>query len=154
MPSSSTILLDCDGIEARFHSILGRFFVTFAKVELNLSLRVGGDGHFSDKLDRLCRLSFELNDSDDRDDRFCEILSLYMAADSLREVRNRLAHGRWGFRVPSQQIIHVSGYPSGPQDERVYTIGELEAIVRDAESLCNELGQLPKDLVCLPPTIG
>ena len=65
-----------------------------------------------------------------------------MAADSMRELRNRLAHGRWGFLVHLQQVAHVSGYPPGPQDEHRFSFGELDAIVEDAASLSNELGRL------------
>lgn len=60
-------------------------------MELNLSLRVGGDGTFFEKLDRLLELSVAATDSDDT---FCKIQTWYMAADFIRELRNRLAHGR------------------------------------------------------------
>jgi hypothetical protein len=120
---------------------LGRFFVIFASVELNLSLRVGGDGNFHDKLERLLGSSNAFGDSEDA---FCQISTWYMAADSMREIRNRLAHGRWGYRVHSQQVVHVSGYPPGAQCERYYSIDELHAIVRDAESLNNELNGLAR----------
>lgn len=125
-------------IEARLHSILGRFFVVFARVELNLSLRVGGDGSFADKLARLLSESGELDD----ENTFCKTLAWYMAADSVREMRNLLAHGRWGFLMHSQQVAHVSGYPPDPQKERRFSLPELEAIVRDADLLHLELARL------------
>lgn len=140
MPLSSTNMpLDRNELEARLHSILGHFFVEFARMDLNLSLRVGGHGTFSEKLERFLNAPVEATNSDDT---LCKIQELYMAADSMRELRNRLAHGRWGFLVHLQQVAHVSGYPPGPQDEHRFSFGELDAIVEDAASLSNELGRL------------
>lgn len=130
--------LDSGEIEARLHSILGGFFVAFARVELNLSLRVGGDGSFADKLARLLSSAGELDD----ENTFCKTLAWYMAADAMREMRNLLAHGRWGFLVHSQQVARVSGYPPRPQLERCFSLPELDAIVWDADLLHLELGRL------------
>jgi hypothetical protein len=132
--------LDSSEIEARLHSILGRFFVVFARVELNLSLRVGGDGSFVDKLERLLSSSGELDD----EDTFWKTSAWNMAAHSMRDTRNLLAHGRWGFLVHSQQVAHVSGYPPGPQKKRRFSLPELDAIVRDADLLHLELSRLIK----------
>jgi hypothetical protein len=79
------------------------------------------------------------------DDAYCDILAWYMAADSMRELRNRFAHGRWGFLVYSQQVAHVSGYPPNVQKERRFSLSELAVIVRDAESLSNEVSRLAAD---------
>lgn len=128
-----------DELEARLHCVLGRFFVTFARMELNLSLRVGGNGSFKEKLERLFSSSREFGGSDDT---FCEVAAWYMAADSMRETRNLLAHGRWGYHVLSQQVVHVSGYPPDPQPERRFSLSELDQIVGDAELLNNELMRL------------
>lgn len=139
--TSPNIPLDHNELEARLHTILGHFFVSFARMELNLSLRVGGDGTFFEKLERLLHSPTEATDSDDM---FCKILAWYMAADSMRELRNLLAHGRWGFLVHLQQVVHVSGYPPGRQEERRFSFDELDTIVRDVESLGNELGRLDR----------
>lgn len=133
--------LNRDELEAQLHSLLGRFFVAFASVELNLSLRVGGEGTFRDKLERLLSSLLEFTGNEDA---FCQILAWYMAADSMRETRNRLAHGRWGYLVHLQRVVHVAGYPPGPQDERRFSLGELHGIVRDVESLNNELHGLAR----------
>lgn len=142
MPSTSlNVPLDHDEIEERLHSVLGHFFVSFARMELNLSLRVGGDGTFGDKLERLLRSPIEAGDSEDT---LCKILAWYMAADAMRELRNRLAHGRWGCLAHLQQVEHVSGYPPGVQEVRRFSFSELDAIVKDVESLSNELGRLAR----------
>lgn len=139
---SSNAWLDHDEIEARLHAVLGRFIVAFARLELNLSLRVGGEGTFVDKLERLLNAP---RDDAENEDSFCKILAWYMAADSMRVLRNRLAHGRWGIHVYLQQVVHVSGYPPGPQHERSFSLSELDLIVRDAESLNKELIRLQTD---------
>lgn len=92
MPLSSTNMpLAHIEMEARLHSILGHFFVAFARMELNLSLRVGGHETFGKKLERFLNAPVGVTD---REYTFCKIQAWYMAADSMRELRNRLAHGR------------------------------------------------------------
>ena len=133
---NSTDRLKYDELEAQFHQVLGRFFTTFAGVELNLSLRVGGAGSFADKLERFLESAGALMNNDDK---YCEAASWYMAADSIHEVRNRFAHRRWGILAAVQLIAHVSGYPPETQPERRFSLSELEAIVKDAELLNKEL---------------
>jgi hypothetical protein len=137
---SSSVQLSRDDLEEELHRLLGCFFVTFAGVELNLSLRVGGVGTFGEKLERLIS-SADVQWSDNDDD-YCKILAWYMAADSMRQIRNRLAHGRWGYLPRLQLVVHVSGYPPDAQDERRFSLCELDAFVKDAELLNKELGKI------------
>ena len=136
----SNVPLDLGEMEARLHSIVGRFFVAFARIDLNLTLRVGNDKSFSAKLARLRSLVLEVGDNEET---VREILAWVKDADSLREIRNLVAHGRWGYLVRFQQVALVSGYPSAPQAERHFSLDELAAIVSDAESLGNALSRLP-----------
>lgn len=136
--ASLTFKKDHVSLEEKLYSILGHFFVAFARMELNLSLRVGGDGTFKEKLERLLQLAHEANNEEISG----KILEWYKAADDMRIMRNRLAHGRWGFFPYLQQVVHVAGYPPGPQDERQFSFDELHAIVQDVESLANDLGRL------------
>ena len=136
--------LNYDQLEGQFHQILGRFFVTFAHIELNLSLRVGGAGSFADKLGRFLDLAG--TQMSNHDDEFFEIASWYMAADSIREVRNLFAHGRWGILPAAQLIAHVSGYPPETQLERHFSLTELEAFTEDAELLNKELVNIRDEL--------
>lgn len=133
----STIQLSYDQLEEQLHRLLGRFFVTFAGVELNLSLRVGGVGTFGQKLERF--IDVFGGQLSHHDEEFCKISAWYMAADSIRETRNLLAHGRWGILPNVQLVVHVSGYPPEKQAERRISLRDLEALVRDAELLNNEL---------------
>jgi hypothetical protein len=137
---NSTDRLNYDQLEAQFHQVLGRFFVTVASIELNLSLRVGGTGSYSEKLERF--LDFAGAHMNNHDDEYCEALSWYMAADAIREVRNLFAHGRWGILPAVQLIAHVSGYPPETQSERRFSLPELEAIVKEAELLNMELAKI------------
>lgn len=119
---------------------LGRFFIAFANVELNLSLQVGGAGSFGDKLERFYEMA--ICQCPDSDIHFYEISAWYMAADSMRTMRNRFAHGRWGFLTQTQSVVHVAGYPPDPQNERRFSLPELDSIVEDAELLGKELGRM------------
>jgi hypothetical protein len=136
----SNVPLDREKMEARLHSILGRFLIAFARIELNLTLRVGNDKSFCAKLERLRSSVLEVGDNDEA---VREILAWVKAADSLREIRNLVAHGRWGYLVHLQQVALVSGYPPAPQPERHFSLDELAAIVSGAESLGNALSRLP-----------
>lgn len=105
-----------------------------------LSLLVGDAGKFQDKLERFLETGIALHP--DNSAHCCEVFAWYMAADSLREVRNRFAHGRWGFHTQTQIVIHVSGYPPADQDERRFSLAELDSIVMDVELLNNELSKI------------
>ena len=129
--------LDKHEMQDFLHRSLGRFFVAFASIELNLSLRVGGTGKFQDKLDRFVEAA-NLQQGE-YDGHYCELIAWYMAADSMREIRNRFAHGRWGFLVHEQSVAHVLGYPPAGQDERRYSMAQLDTIVLDAELLNVEI---------------
>lgn len=129
--------LDYHEMQDLLHRSLGRLFVAFASIELNLSLRVGGAGKFQDKLERFVEAANV--HEDENDGQYCELIAWYMAADSIREIRNRFAHGRWGFLVHEQKVTHVLGYPPGAQDERCYSMAQLDSIVLDAELLNLEI---------------
>ena len=124
-------------MEEQLHLLLGRFFVTFARVELNLSLRVGDAGSFSDKLERY--IDDVGSRFSDNDEQFHKIATWYMAADSLRATRNLFAHGRWGILQNAQLIAHVTGCPPNPQVERRFSLWELNSLVKHAELVDKEL---------------
>jgi UDP-2,3-diacylglucosamine pyrophosphatase LpxH len=63
----------------------------------------------------------------------------FLAADTLRKLRNRFAHGRWEFQHYHQQIVHVCRLPgSGDQEEVRYTLDEFAAHVASAEEVAEE----------------
>jgi hypothetical protein len=134
-PLSAT--LTSEEIEDETHRLLGRFFMAFARVELSLALRVGSDGTFHEKLEDFLNIAVSLRG--DSSTQFSEVMAWYMAADSVRETRNRFAHGRWAFHSHTQSVIHVLGYPPARQEERRYSLLELRAIVTETEMLNAEL---------------
>lgn len=127
-------------LEDNTYRMLGEFFVAFARVELNLSLLVGPDGTFAEKLDRF----FAVADSGMADNQFFEMAAWFMAADSLREIRNRFAHGRWSFIDRTQTVVHVSGYPPATQIEWRFSLAELHAILQDTKSLASDIGPIAR----------
>jgi len=131
LPLSET--LASEEIEDETHRLLGRFFIAFARIELSLALRVGPDGTFHDKLEEFLNTAVSL--IGDSTAQFSEVMVWYMAADSVRENRNRFAHGRWAFHAHTQSVIHVLGYPPAHQEERRYSLLELSAIVTETELL-------------------
>lgn len=131
MPSSGA--LTSEEIEDETHRLLGRFFIAFAKIELSLALRVGPDGAFHDKLEEFLNTAASL--IGDSAAQFSEVMVWYMAADSVRETRNRFAHGRWAFHAHTQSVIHVLGYPPAHQEKRRYSLLELRSIVTETELL-------------------
>ena len=131
----SNVQLNHEEIQDVTRRFLGRFFIAFASVELNLSLQVGGAGTFEQKLERFYKI-FTPADSDLRHD---QISAWYTAAHSMRLMRNRFAHGRWAFLTHTQTVVHVAGYPPDPQDELLLSFGELDSIVKDVEWLGEEL---------------
>lgn len=137
---SHDVPLYYEQMEEQLHLLLGRFFVTFARVELNLSLRVGDSGSFSHKLERY--IDDVGSRFSDNDEEFHKIATWYMAADSLRETRNLFAHGRWGILQNAQLIAHVTGYPPNPQVERRFSLSELNSLVKDAELVDKELTKI------------
>lgn len=138
----SNFRLNNQEIQDFTHRSLGRFFIAFASVELNLSLQVGGAGRFQDKLERFYEMA--IAQYPDSDLHFCEISAWYMAADSMRTMRNRFAHGRWGFLTQARIVVHIAGYPPDPQDERRFSLAELDSIVKDAELLGEELFKMER----------
>lgn len=120
-------------IEDETHRLLGRFFIAFARIELSLALLVGADGTFHDKLEEFLNTAVSLRG--DSATQFSEVMCWYMAADSVRETRNRFAHGRWAFHTHTQSVIHVNGYSPAHQEERRYSLPELRAIVTETELL-------------------
>jgi hypothetical protein len=157
LPSPSA-RLSSDEIRDYTYRVLGKLFVVFSSIEFKLASSLGnamactkkniqcgiiGKLSFQDKLDRL--LDMFIAQYGDNDERFCKFLAWYMAVDSMRETRNRFAHGRWGFLVQAQSVAHVAGYPDGLQDERRYSLAELHAIVADAELLDVELNDIMRE---------
>jgi hypothetical protein len=64
-------------------------------------------------------------------------------AHRVRELRNTLFHGRWGFDAMEQVAVCVTGLPASPsQREARYTISDLEGMLESMRSLRGRLHDL------------
>lgn len=133
----SNVQLNHQKIQGFAHRSLDRLFIAFANVKPSLALQVGGAGRFQDKLERFYEMA--IAEYPDSEKNLCEIFAWYMTADSMRTMRNRFAHGSWGFDTRAQSVVHVAGYPPDSPDERRFSLPKLDSIVKDAESLGEEL---------------
>ncbi len=78
-----------------------------------------------------------------------EILDAYNSwltdAHELRELRNILFHGRWGFEVREQKAVNVLGLPtSSLQTSRSFSIQELRNVQKTIKELMSRLYKLRK----------
>ena len=64
-------------------------------------------------------------------------------AHDIRELRNELFHGRWGFEVDKQSAANVVGLPTSPlQKSRLFTITELQSKQKSIRQLRSRLHEL------------
>lgn len=134
---------------------LGKLFFVFSRIELNLTLSLVGmagtarmpeseaalsNCNFAKKLDFFLLFVDVLHQ--ERADFLLKCHAWHAAAKSIRRKRNRFAHGRWAILPYTQQVVHVSGYPGGQQDEVRYALADLRAIVLEAETVNAQLLEL------------
>lgn len=99
---------------------------------------------FQDKLENFIHIS--VMNKDRNDIHYQQCFEWYQAADSVREARNRFAHGRWAFLRNEPHIVHVAGYPDGKQDELRLSLADLNDIVEAAVSVDEGLARLISNL--------
>lgn len=154
---NSEVRLSRTEIAELLYRCLGRLLVVFANIELNIAVslanawddgKLSGDFRTMDqaKFYEKLELFFALlvAECGEDDDRYCEYFAWYMAADSIREARNRFAHGRWAFLEHAQSVNHVAGYPDAKQDERHYSFDQLNAILDEAELVRRQLDTITR----------
>ncbi|MDN2710418.1 hypothetical protein O0880_13420 [Janthinobacterium sp. SUN118] len=147
--------LTAEDLEDFASRCLGKLFFVFSRIELNLTLnlvvmavtaRMGTSEaalshcHFAKKLDFFLCFVDVLHQ--ERADFLLECHAWHAAAKSISLKRNRFAHGRWAILPYTQQVVHVSGYPGGHQDEVRYALVDLHAIVLEAEKVDAQLTEL------------
>lgn len=98
------------------------------------------DANFNKRLEFLERLATSKYSDTPAADEYAKWLH---DAHSMRTLRNRLFHGRWGF-LPQQKIVSVVvGLPTSPeQTETRYSIAELSESLRGMRALRNRLSEL------------
>lgn len=130
-------------------SILGHMLFEFSRLDCDLALCLVWNDHgrqlesetatvsglaFSAKLHRLKRMSAAKYANDPK------ALSDYGLwldrADTLRQKRNELVHGRWGVEAVREKVVNVVGIPTSPaQLANAYSIADLEQILDALRSL-------------------
>ncbi|MCG6461784.1 hypothetical protein K6U44_15290 [Vibrio parahaemolyticus] len=67
-------------------------------------------------------------------------------ANDVREIRNQLVHGRYGFIPHEDCVANVVGLPTSPeQSETRYTLKQLNSIVKRIKTLSNQLSELRRE---------
>lgn len=155
-------LLTEEELEDGASRLLGKLLFAFGRIEMNLALFLGGlqlDEPFDRVMARLEKCTFDdkldiLLDAvgqryDDDIELYGHWAEWYMAADSLRDLRNRLAHGRWGIIGHLQIVAHVAGLPGSPkQKETRYSLALLGAEVAEAPRIVAEFSSLRRRWAC------
>lgn len=140
--------LTTEQLEEEAARLLGKLLFIYGRLETNLACLLDGAGEtapdrmsFQDKL--VCLLKIvDARYQDDTEGYACWA-EWYMLADCLRDLRNRLAHGRWGIWEYGQRVIHVAGLPSSTeQNEMRFSLPELASRIGDASSVASEFDAL------------
>ena len=153
--------LSAEDLEDFASRYLGKLLFVFSRIELNLTLnlvvmsvtaRMGeseaalSNCYFARKLDFFLCFADVLHQ--ERADFLLACHAWHAAAKSICLKRNRFAHGRWAILPSTQQVVHVSGYPGGHQDEVRYALADLRAIVLEAENVHAQLLELINKQLC------
>jgi hypothetical protein len=135
---------------------LGEMLIEFGRLDMNLGLAIaaqeGGarfddmvnsiDQQFASRIQSLADAAKTRYGSEESGKRYEQWVD---EANQLRLIRNRLVHCRWGF-TPDGKAVSVIGMPtSRANDERAFTLHELETINRRLVRLDTELASLRKD---------
>ena len=145
-----------DELEAAASQHLGQLLFIFGTLEMNMGLALANS--HSAELAASVVLKIECHSFGKRltmlrqrvEAKYCDDAEVpavwnawYLAADSLRTLRNRFAHGRWGFAPSQQQIAHVTGLPGSPnQIETRYTLSQLALAVENAQQVSVDFSRL------------
>jgi hypothetical protein len=159
MPELCT--LTADEIETAASQHLGKLLFIFGRLETNLALTLAHSHPASDFervivdiegipfAEKLEALRHRINARQSNDlHTVAQWETWYQAATSLRTVRNRFAHGRWGFVASRQQVVHVVGLPGSPNKiGSPYSLHELSLEVEKAEKVAAEFSGLSARLL-------
>ncbi len=144
-------------LEREAAQILGFMIFEYSRLEMELGLLLswldGGSSveRFAGKIGNLNfskRLECLQKTADSKFREEPHVIDAYSAwisdANAIRELRNRLFHGRWGIEPIAQRVVNVVGLPNSPeQTSTPYTIPELEGsleAIRQLRARLLELG--------------
>ena len=144
------------GLEQASATILGRMLFEFSRLDVALGLFLvwSGDGRHLDELtnkvealafskkleflEALIKAKYETTET---------VRSLYaqwlLDANSIRQVRNELVHGRWGVEPIKNRVVNVIGLPTSPEQSTVeYAIVDLKRVLEKIVELQQRLSVL------------
>ncbi|TOA20592.1 hypothetical protein [Vibrio parahaemolyticus] len=146
-------------IEEEAAKAIGLILFEFTRLEMNLGLCVvwTNEGknlkELSSKYNQKgfsCRLEFIEELAHKKyaigSDELNKYISWIKGANDVREIRNQLVHGRYGFIPREACVANVVGLPTSPeQSETRYTIKQLHSLVKRIKTLSNQLSELQNE---------
>lgn len=148
--------MQTDSIEQNAAQALGLILFEFTRLDMNLGLYVvwTNDGRNLEELTRKyneksfsCRLGFIDKLSREKfvpgSDELNSYTNWVKDANEVREIRNELVHGRYGFIPREACVANVIGLPTSPEQyEKRYTVKQLKGIVEQIRKLNVRLNEL------------
>ena len=143
-----------DELRIRAELLLGRMLFEYSRLESTLDLClawVQAGETYDERARKIQRCSFfdklELLETDVRSRPVEEQVTDYMdwlaRTHAVRAQRNILVHGRLGFNVQKGVVLVVSSRATDTfQVSAEYSLGDIETVVSEIESLSNELTRL------------
>lgn len=145
-------------LEAVAAQCVGKLLFIFGRLETNLGLALGNakpQAELEIVMARVTKMSFvEKLDAwqgeitrryFDNDEALARWRKWFALAHELRSIRNRFAHGRWGFIPIQGRVAHVTGLPGDPaQCSTFYTIDELTHLAAEARRTADEFSHVYK----------
>ena len=136
--------------------VLGQMLFEFSRLDIALGLCLAWSGQgqqlehlssevenftFHKKLDRLNKLvDAKFSTKQGVQAQYAQWLK---DADTTRQIRNELVHGRWGIEPIKGQMINVIGLPTSPnQRSKDYTIEQLKRQLEEIVTLTQRLNKL------------
>jgi hypothetical protein len=142
VPVNKNERLSSQELEAKAACIVGQMIFALSRLEMNMALYIrdykGRDGaetvlrrldgaSFDKKLEMLKDVAATVFSHDEQCQR--SFAHWIAEAHEIRTLRNDLVHGRWGIHEFKQQVVNVVGLPGRAQDEKRYSIVQLETVL-------------------------
>jgi hypothetical protein len=144
--------------ETAAHALVGRLVFAYSQLDVNIALYIANaakcqeyekclrqleHASFKDKLQQLSRIIEVLCMANVANTQDWKLWVL--RANSLREQRNAMVHGRWGIAERQGFVANVVGFPGAKGAKEVrYSLVELEKAVLQAELVSTEFWNLSR----------
>jgi hypothetical protein len=137
-----------EGLEEATANLLGRMLLGFGRLEFALGLCVRNiDGARADEsafAGRLKALSRVVSEKCSPESELAKAYGAWIRrADSIRQLRNEMIHGRWGVDPHTMEVVNVIASPDCSEQREVrYAVAELEQLGAAVVELHTQLGRL------------